>query len=66
MTSFGKVLIQAADTSYSLGMKDVRAAEKASNALALSLEYPAQIFDALFVDARSGKCICVSVLIVHQ
>ncbi len=49
MTSFGKVLIQAADTSYSLGMKDVRAAEKASIALALSLEYPAQIFDAQFV-----------------
>ena len=54
MTSFGKVLIQAADTSYSLGMKDVRAAEKASIALALSLEYPAQIFDAQFVN---GNCV---------
>jgi len=52
MTSFGKVLILSADTAYSNGKKDVRAAENTSQALLLSLEYAAQNFDAQFLRLR--------------
>jgi hypothetical protein len=59
MTSFGKVLILSADTAYSNGKKDVRAAESTSQAFLLSLEYAAQNFDAQFMRLRlNALSIC--------